>query len=755
MATVEANFSSALATWKEIDLAETQKQLDKTALELVESQKENLVGRKKLAEQTREFKKLPDEPEKFNAIKTLLKAYQSEIDSLTRRSKSSETAFLHVYKLLAEAPDPYPLLDAAVDQTIKAAQSDLLSSEVDRLKEENGELKNKLGELGNVDERRRRAEGRAEELEDKMEGMLSERVQQKENELNAKYDERMKNYEQREKDLQKQVTSLRDQLKDLHTSNESTQAKLVNASQRQDQDTLAKLAEVDMVVSDLARANERVAAMERRNEMLRSEIESVRSGSEGVEKTKRLEAQLADSESECARLLRTLDQAKAERERVETESAKRKEEVERELTTTKNELDTARSKIKLYADYDEIKRELEIMKYVEFSGGDMDQDDDSMRLPDPNADKANAQHGRSLENLLASKNKRLQQDLTELRVNNEELGQMNDDLTDRLFSVQSDLARLKTLNEKLENDLMRVDNAGGKSVFGGGAGSQWGGGSAWNGGFPSPTAGGDGEGSDAGSVGGGIATPAKSRGLAGLDLGGRKLTDSPVPSSTNAGGLSTPGGGPGDNNANSLLPIVTSQRDRFRQRNSELEEELRKQSEGLADLRAEIKTLQSDNLKLYEKVRYMQSYANTGPNAAAGPSGSGTAGYSLGGVSQGAAGTGASGSGSAGLNGGRFGRLGKDDVELGRYRDKYDESLNPFEAFKGREAQRAISALNPIDRGVFALTRAVVGNKRARSLFIMYSAALHCLVVFVLYNCMGGESMGRSSGPIPIEPIHQ
>ena len=88
----------------------------------------------------------------------------------------------------------------------------------------------------------------------------------------------------REKDLQKQVSSMRDQLKDLHTSNESTQAKLVNASQRQDQDTLAKLAEVDMVVSDLARANERVAAMERRNEMLRSEIESVRSGSEGVEK---------------------------------------------------------------------------------------------------------------------------------------------------------------------------------------------------------------------------------------------------------------------------------------------------------------------------------------------------------------------------------------------------------------------------------------------------------------------------------------
>lgn len=41
-------------------------------------------------------------------------AYQTEIDNLTKRSKSAENAFLNVYKLLAEAPDPFPLLDAAV-----------------------------------------------------------------------------------------------------------------------------------------------------------------------------------------------------------------------------------------------------------------------------------------------------------------------------------------------------------------------------------------------------------------------------------------------------------------------------------------------------------------------------------------------------------------------------------------------------------------------------------------------------------------
>jgi hypothetical protein len=51
-------------------------------------------------------------------------AYQSEIDNLTRRSKVAENAFLSVYKLLAEAPDPYPLLDAAVVRSSPSPSSD-------------------------------------------------------------------------------------------------------------------------------------------------------------------------------------------------------------------------------------------------------------------------------------------------------------------------------------------------------------------------------------------------------------------------------------------------------------------------------------------------------------------------------------------------------------------------------------------------------------------------------------------------------
>lgn len=221
-------------------------------------------------------------------------------------------------------------------------------------------------------------------------------------------------------------------------------------------------------------------------------------------------------------------------------------------------------------------------------------------MPDPNADVANKQLGRSLENLLVSKNRRLLEDVTKLRVAHEEALSQLSKAEDSAQQTQSELDRLRTLNERLENDLLSLNN-------------------------------GEGAKGDRGA------------GLAALDIGGK------------AEGTSSPNPG-GDA---SILPIVTSQRDRFRQRNAELEEELRRQFETISDLRTEIKSLQADNLKLYEKVRYMQSYRDVGMSTPGTSTPGGSAGM---------------------LNGALRSR----DDEIGKYKDKYNESLNPFEAFKGR-----------------------------------------------------------------------
>ncbi|KAF7428227.1 hypothetical protein PC9H_007448 [Pleurotus ostreatus] len=695
----EQNFSGALETWKYISLSELQKTLDAQGVELVDQQKESVVGRKALADKTKEFKKLPDS-EKTNAFKGLLKAYQTEIDSLTKRCKSSENAFLNVYKLLAEAPDPYPLLEAAVDQTVRIAEAREQELELQRLREENAELKKRVADSSPLESAKKKAEARAEQLEQKasnvanycgnvpttlnydklwqMEEMIQEKIVQKENELNATYDERLRNYQEREQDLQRQVALAKNQLRDLRTSHESNQAKLIDQTQRQDQEVVAKLTEMDMVAADLERANSRVATVERRNEILRAEIESIRSGNDTNNHTRALETQVAQLEVELERLSRAMETQKSQQADADLASSKKLEEATKEIQRKSSEIEQLKLRLKQYADYDEIKRELEIMKFVEFGGfDDIDEENDqespqpngharsnshsAVQLPNPNADKANAEQGNSLEALLAAKNKRILGELTRLRILYTELEESYNTSEQRLMEASSELISQKALNERLENDLLSMNQHGGKPA-------------------DSPPT----DGADV---------------LAELGLGTKKTSQPPAQST------SIPFTSSADT---SILPIVTSQRDRFRQRNAELEEELRKQFQVISELRSEIKNLQADNLKLYEKVRYMQSYreeAGSRPPTSQldplpAPAGSGT---------------------------------GLDD--MGKYRARYEEAMNPFEAFRGREATRAYQNLNPIERGVLVLTRAILGNRRARTFFICYAIALHLLVMFTTYEC--------------------
>jgi len=82
-------------------------------------------------------------------------------------------------------------------------------------------------------------------------------------------------------------------------------------------------------------------------------------------------------------------------------------------------------------------------------------------------------------------------------------------------------------------------------------------------------------------------------------------------------------------------------------------QELRKQYQIISELRNEIKTLQNDNLKLYEKVRYMQSYREDSGSRP---------------VSQ--------------LDPLPAPASARDDMS--KYQTRYEEAMNPFEAFRGR-----------------------------------------------------------------------
>jgi homeobox protein cut-like len=157
--------------------------------------------------------------------------------------------------------------------------------------------------------------------------------------------------------------------------------------------------------------------------------------------------------------------------------------------------------------------------------------------------------------------------------------------------------------------------------------------------------------------------------------------------------------------------MITAQRDRFKKRNTQLENELSESHRTVSSLRQEIASLQKDNLTLYEKTRYVSTYNRAGPTA------SSASAYS---TNPNPSTIQMSNSTSSGL-------------ALDRYRSAYESNISPFAAFRGRESARAYKRMSLPERIVFSITRMVLATRTSRNLFAGYCVALHLLVFFSLY----------------------
>lgn len=702
------DFAAALSIWKEIKLADLQQLLNSTAPELLEAQKAAVSNRKKLADQTREFKKQPD-ANKLESFKPLLKAYQAEIDTLTKRSKTAENAFLNVHSALTTAPDPYPLLEVTLEQA--ASLNDL-----ETLKEENARLKADLAaHAAEADaSKAREAENarlqqRISALEHDFDAQLQQRTSALERELSAKWDERIRNLKEREADLTKSLNLAQEQLKDLKSKDETATAKLLeNRHDDEHRGAKGNLAEVELLSRDLERAHARVESVERRNEQLRAEIESVKSGRQESDKLQKLEAETQEKDRKLGQIQSLLEAERQHSAALAEQVASTRSEKVRLQAEKEAEIEALRSKLQQRSDYAEIKRELEIVKAVHFNTEDDEETESTVPAlaGEEGVAKSTAADSKSLEALLLEKNKRLEDQLATLRVANGELSASLDKATLDLTSLQPELARLRSLNTRLETDLASVGREGRSNAKGAAV-------------MSAEDALKEMESLEA------EATQANhSAKVRGKDAVNGVHPARAIPSPRSS--TSSPAAGD-----SSILPIVTSQRDRFRSRNAELEEELRKQFETISELRTEIKTLQADNLALYEKVRYLQSYGPSGGRR------SGAGGESV--IQIGAGGatgrTDASGAYPPP-------RLGDD-----KYRAKYEEAMNPFEAFRGREQSRAMAQLNPLERALHMLTRLVLSHRRMRLFFMAYAIFLHFLIFGMLFEVSHTSSAETCSVP--------
>ncbi|ANB14407.1 Coy1p [Sugiyamaella lignohabitans] len=633
-------FEQAIKVWSDIDLSSLQKSLDDEGDQILVNQTTSVKGRKELASRTKSFRKLSDE-EKLVEIKSLLKLYQTEIDNLTNRGKFAETSFMNVYKLLAEAPDPRPLLEASVDSVISA-------SEVNRLMTENARLNDLVSRHADYDS----VKAKLLKVEQSSIETARAKVNAKEAEMNALFDEKERNWKLREEELQRQI-------EDLSANKDVAEARLSahNSSIDPSEGAKSRLLELELVAGDLERANRKVAQVEKRNLELRTELEGLKSETKANEEKAVLESKISDLEGENAIVLAKIQSLDSKLATQTAASQQKIEVLERDVSRKSEEITTLKNRLHKQQDYEEIKRELDVLKSIEF---DVGEDDGERSARSISTQNENAQETK-LEKMLLTRNKKLTSDLTNLRVTNHELNEANQAANRQISSLTSELEEARNLNNKLEEDLLTLKNSGtspAMSTVSGWNNSSWGGKNSVNG-RVSPTS----------SI------------IGGRD--GRDLRGGPTPTTSSSD--------------SSILPIITQQRDRFRQRNAELESELRKNWALISSLQKEVETVKKDNVELYERTRYASSYKAQSK---------------------------------------RGGSSAED-----RYRSVYEEGLTPFQQFRGRETERALSKMGPLERIVYSFFRGVLSNRLSRNFFFLYCLGLHLLVMVILMY-------GATSSPV-------
>jgi homeobox protein cut-like len=175
-----------------------------------------------------------------------------------------------------------------------------------------------------------------------------------------------------------------------------------------------------------------------------------------------------------------------------------------------------------------------------------------------------------------------------------------------------------------------------------------------------------------------------------------------------------------DSNQNKMFEIVRSQRDRFRDRIKELENEKHKLEEITNVYKTSMTRLEQDNMQLYQKIRYLQSYHPNNNHS--------NSNMSLFHQHQ---------QDFSNIEEGYTEERGRMDVE-NRYKNIYEEKMNPFAQFNKMETQQRYRNLNTVDKILLNSVKMFLGHRITRTFAFIYILLLHFLVFATLWAFMHG-----------------
>lgn len=290
-------------------------------------------------------------------VLTHIEAYQTFIDSITNHAKATSNAFLQVYSPLSEAPDPYPLLEASVDSLLVSEET------VPKLTSENNQLQRTVKKLTTqLEDTEKRLEDERnvrKEVESKREAQVKE----VEVTWTAVLEEKEDNWAAKEKNLEEKIENQERLVREMKASFEVSQRLGHAGGGGEEVGGGASAAELEIVSSDLERTTLRLAEVESRNEQLRMELAQSASGSHLRSSIKpEDDPAFLRLRSENSSLFRKLDALRLEKESSKRDCETRLRGVERDLASIKQEKDSLKAKIEKWHDYEDVKRELEMLR---------------------------------------------------------------------------------------------------------------------------------------------------------------------------------------------------------------------------------------------------------------------------------------------------------------------------------------------------------------------------------------------------------
>ncbi|XP_032446297.1 cut-like homeobox 1b isoform X4 [Xiphophorus hellerii] len=412
-----ANAGSMFQYWKRFDLQQLQKELDATATQLANRQDESEQSRKKLIDLSREFKKTTPEDLR-KQVAPLLKSFQGEIDALSKRSKEAEAAFLNVYKKIIDVPDPVPVLELAQQLQLKLQRMHDIETENTKLRETLEDYNKEFAEVKNQEVTIKALKEKIREYEQTLKNQAENLAQEKQLQLHNDYAEKERKLQESQDSMSSRLKEAEHKAQSLQTALETTQAELFDLKTKYDEESTAKADEIEMVMTDLERANQRAEAAQREAEALREQLSSSNQSQQLSSPTKadpdsdqasevashsNLEAELRAKERETAQLVEDVQRLQASLTKLRETTNSQISQLEQQLSSKSAVLKELEEKLERQADYEEVKKELSILKTMEF-GTNSVQDS-----------------SKPLEVLLLEKNRTIQSESAAMRIANTEL----------------------------------------------------------------------------------------------------------------------------------------------------------------------------------------------------------------------------------------------------------------------------------------------------------------------------------------------